>query len=539
MSWHAGINTGQGYGESVPTDSPWGARPSIFAWVRAHIAPATGAIPPGAFGLPDDELAALDGSPRWAPGARDGVLGDDQHPEVAEARADDVLAAFERAIREPSEAHRAALYPLVAPDDTLGYVDILLEELTDPRGLPAIEVRRLARWLMLRAPDRGAVKLGIAVVGLFPDVEDREALCTLGAHDEFTLFVAVALGNSQPDPVDVMWHLARRVTGWGRIQTVDRIPASDNPELKGWLLAEGWRNTVMAEYSAFACASRGDLAAALQPAHATDAVVRAAGGLIRALVGAGPDGVDAYDDAAEACERFCYHVQPGPAQLAALPGLAALKDYIEDDSSDWDARAERGWSIARRSLIQSRCDERMEPAGWRSAIVSELGSADDDRCRDAIRAARLVGLDIWSHTWARLRERPDEARRWFAVMRGCTPRRLRGVIVFAEETLPLDEIASGPSQASGLDPDSEPNRCLDAILSDLGRFPGQGWSLIRTGLASPVVRNRNLALRALAKWGPDHRPPEAEKLLHIAEQYEPDEDVRERILAILEGRRIE
>ena len=183
--------------------------------------------------------------------------------------------------------------------------------------------------------------------------------------------------------------------------------------------------------------------------------------------------------------------------------------------------------------------ERLQPDVWRDAITTELLSHDDDRCRDAIRAARLVGLDIWSHTWARLRERPDEADRWFAVMRGCTPSRLRGVLVFAEETLPLDEIASGPAEATGLDADSEPNRCLDAILSDLGRFPGQGWSLIRCGLASPVVRNRNLALRALAKWGPDQRPAEAEKLLHIAEKYEPNEDVRERILALIEGRRIE
>jgi hypothetical protein len=42
---------------------------------------------------------------------------------------------------------------------------------------------------------------------------------------------------------------------------------------------------------------------------------------------------------------------------------------------------------------------------------------------------------------------------------------------------------------------------LDFILQDLRRFPGKGRPLIRAGLQSPVVRNRNMTVRALAAWG--------------------------------------
>ncbi|MFD1079345.1 hypothetical protein [Longispora fulva] len=76
--------------------------------------------------------------------------------------------------------------------------------------------------LASRSSRREPVKLGLALMGLFPVVRHRDLLFTLGRHEEFTLFAAVALANGEEDPVDDLWQLARNVTGWGRIHLVER-----------------------------------------------------------------------------------------------------------------------------------------------------------------------------------------------------------------------------------------------------------------------------------------------------------------------------
>ena len=42
--------------------------------------------------------------------------------------------------------------------------------------------------------------------------------------------------------------------------------------------------------------------------------------------------------------------------------------------------------------------------------------------------------------------------------------------------------------------------CLDYVLQALSRFPGEGREVIELSLKSPVVRNRNMAIKALNGW---------------------------------------
>jgi hypothetical protein len=77
-------------------------------------------------------------------------------------------------------------------------------------------LRAVARWLATTAPDRGAVKVGIALLGVTGVGDALDVVRTLGAHDEFTLYVAVALTNGLADPESELWALASAVDGWGR-----------------------------------------------------------------------------------------------------------------------------------------------------------------------------------------------------------------------------------------------------------------------------------------------------------------------------------
>ena len=103
-------------------------------------------------------------------------------------------------------------------------------------------------------------------------------------------------------------------------------------------------------------------------------------------------------------------------------------------------------------------------------------------------------------------------------------------------TLPLDRIATGAATEIGLGPGYEAHGCLDFILQELSRFPGYGNRLIETGLKSPTIRARNMALKALSEWGKDKWPGNVTQLLELARRDEPDQEVRERIDNLIAGK---
>ena len=109
------------------------------------------------------------------------------------------------------------------------------------------------------------------------------------------------------------------------------------------------------------------------------------------------------------------------------------------------------------------------------------------------------------------------------------------VIEFAEANIDLAAIATGAGDELGLGRGFEPHSCLDFVLQDLRRFPGKGAILIETGLKSPVVRNRNMAVAALAGWSRPEWPDGLEESLERAAGCEPHEDVRERMRKALRG----
>ena len=72
------------------------------------------------------------------------------------------------------------------------------------------------------------------------------------------------------------------------------------------------------------------------------------------------------------------------------------------------------------------------------------------------------------------------------------------------------------------------------MLQLLDRFPGKGWPLIRAGLQSPVVRNRNWSLRVFKNWLRPDWPPDARQVLQAAAKAEPDDELKKELKACLE-----
>jgi hypothetical protein len=113
--------------------------------------------------------------------------------------------------------------------------------------------------------------------------------------------------------------------------------------------------------------------------------------------------------------------------------------------------------------------------------------------------------------------------------------KLGRLLELARQTLPLQAIASGPSDSLGLGPEFLAHRALGFVVQDLKRFPGQGWEFVATALRSPVVSNRNMALSALDAWSRDQWPPEVVAELERAKAEEPRDDVSDRIDRLIRG----
>lgn len=130
---------------------------------------------------------------------------------------------------------------------------------------------------------------------------------------------------------------------------------------------------------------------------------------------------------------------------------------------------------------------------------------------------------------ARVRSAPITSCSWYRLLQQTGETQIDEIIDFDSSVLPSEKIATGPADHLGLGPGYEAHGALDRLLRDLKRFPGRGWELIKTGLRSPVVRNRNMGLQALLAWSGVQWPAEALGWFHQAARTEPNEHLRGRL----------
>ena len=146
--------------------------------------------------------------------------------------------------------------------------------------------------------------------------------------------------------------------GWGRIQTVERLAHTQDPRIRGWLLREGFRNSVMNEYLACICARAGRLHEALASSQVDPELLDGAAEIFRALLTGGPaEGIDDYGHAAEAAEAYVHHVWSGRwLELKHFLAVASLARYVDDPERQQNRRKE-GWTEQRLVQIHATCND--------------------------------------------------------------------------------------------------------------------------------------------------------------------------------------
>lgn len=490
---------------------------SIYEVVRA-----------GSTELPDEEEFRLGSGIRFAPGAREGVLtrywAGEEEGSVEDAVAE-LHAALVRLADRPGRRTRKRARELLRRADARSYADPLVARLEsflprDPDRLHG-ELRRI----FLESDQRQEVKLAAVLLGPFGRSEDAELFRTIGRHEEFTLYAAVALAHVVPDPLPEWEELLRHVSGWGKTELAALMLRDPQPGVRDLLIRNGL-GTGNALELAVGCR----LHEALAVDDPDDELVRGAGDIIHALAFPtdSPEDLGEYPDAGVAVERYLELLEPRADSLEDFVRVDDVRRFVDDTGSDRLAGC--GFDDDRKERVLACCARILERPKWRTLVEPILASGAPARW-PALLVARRLGLDVRAYAAARLEADPTDERMWHELVVDADRAGLREAIELAVRLLDLDRIrvhenmplfGQGPEAAA-----------VDSIVPRLEEFPGLGAEILEPALRSPVPRHRHLAIRALARWTRDDMPPKLRTLLEAVAHGDPDDDLRAAAAAVI------
>lgn len=509
---------------------------SLYEYIKARIDPATGALPAEGVTLPDEPVARKYSRIRWVPGALEG-LGTRHMKWDGSEKASRVARLLEL-IATGNDAAEEALYDLLRTDDVVTFYNDALDFAAARIRDPEPELHAMARRFVTESADRGPVKFGIAMLGSFGDADDVAIIQTLALHDEFGLYAAEALAELSPDRQHVLYEMARRVTGWGRVEAVSRMVATNDPILRRWLLTEGFRNSVSVQYVAYQCTTIANLAGALAdlpPKGKADLpLLIGASDLIQALIKPGPvAGFSKYDDAPQASQALLRNIQKRRESVSFYLAALALRDFVSGaDSAEWSAQQKQDVSALATRVVSD--------SSWKSRVVAALEDDASD-LDQAEAAADKLGVKTFDLHLRRLARHSTNAHRWELAFAAAEPDDVQKLVDVAQSTFAprfadpkahhtptssSDGIATAVQLRTG---DS-----LEAVLRGLSRYPGSGMPLIESSLADADDRVRRAAVEALVRWGGAYlRGVSVRAALNTAVADEADEALKARMVALL------
>lgn len=512
--------------ELLPAVAPG---PALYDFLRKHLDPG-GRLTTADLEFPDEPVSSKAGI-RWAAGALDGAFGHHGGSAQEVERARSLLGLLHKAVARPSRRRLRKLYAAVSQAEALGVVDALLGGLASSSADPA-SVRRIGVWLAMRSPDRSAVKVGLALMGAAGLDQHVDVVRAFGAHDEFTLYAAVALTNGLAEPDSELWALAASVDGWGRIQCVERLRETQDPKIKQWILREGYRNSIMYEYLALIAAQTGGLLHALDASDVDRGLLTSAGEILEALIAGGPaEDIDDYADGADAVERYLSLMQQRSETLGDFGAIAAIRTYVAELDKP---RSQPGWTEERCRAMADACDEILARDAWGDRIAVGLMSEDPAEFWRAQQAARNRDIDTFPVHVGRITAGAPGAS-WFHAWELADHDRAVQLVDLARQLIPLKKVASGPADEMGFGLAFEAHRDLDWTLQALRSHVGVGGDVLLVGLRSPVTRNRNMAMKALQHWPESHWPEGARGLVEELSRRDPNEKAREFAREVLDG----
>lgn len=479
------------------------------------------------FTLPCEE--ASPNELRFMPGAKDGIgvfhFGL-KHPEkVAKKIMKFMKSDWEKGCTDS----QSKIAELLHKHRALSVVDHVLDSIReDLRGDDVKKMVDYACQLAFQNADEEMVKLGIALLGvtdLSTEQEIIDKLLVLALYEEFTLYVDVAVSNYQ-NGNDLLFEIAKKVDGWGKIHTIERIePTSD--EIREWILRKGCDNSVMDAYLGLECANKGDLINALRRDSVDNELFESISIIIDALLDERPaEGISAYEHDEEALQRYLLFAEEHAVTLKHLWCILNLQDWLEDAE------------IANRDKLQKMCDNIICRESWNDLIRNTLENPDEDQLFYISNAASRLNLDVSELIFKAISKDTVKYCGYLSIAYQ-NPEYAKQLTEIYEEILPLNDMATGMGDFLFAENLSQEHFCLDFVLQELKQYPEMGERLIKAALQSPVVRERNGACKVVEEWSKqldqnlNAISPNLFKVLKDTARIEVDSDMKKNMKKLL------
>jgi hypothetical protein len=421
---------------------------------------------------------------KWMVGAKDG-LG---IFHMVQSDSEKIVAKMLGYLKSKNAEKIAAV---VQKQGVLQFIDPLLNSIRENRSDFDLEdLYGYANSLAFESDDAEMVKLGIALLGLFQWKETPEEikgkLITLGLYEEFTLYVLVAVG-SWSECNDIIFHIAQNVYGWGKIHAVERLePETD--EIKDWIIRHGCENAVMDAYLGLECANKGDLVGLLRQDDIDTDLFDSICIVIDALTDESPvKGISVYEYADEAILRFLRFADQYAVTLKHIWHVLNIAGFL--------AFAE----MQNKDEPERRCKEIINKPIWRDLVLTAVAEPESDDFFYAVNVANRLNIDVKSQIFEAVKKDPLGKSMYVSGVYE-NPAYAKELTEMYEQILPLEEMSKGMGDYIFSPTHNKECNCLDSLLRSLCEYPLLGERLVKTGLLSPVTRNRNIACMAIKKW---------------------------------------
>lgn len=522
--------------------APWeGDRQSILDWIAAHD--------------PDDELGTLPDEIRviasneglkFAPGVFDQMMHIHEDPSGGDEHAGAVQRAMKRLAAASTDRNLRAFYDTVIQHPVRDTVDPLMARVIGDPSLDFGRAREIGRWLAHEAPDRDAVKLGIVILHATRCSSEVDTLITLARHEEFGAYAVPAIAELAPNPQRLIFELAKRQKWWGKVYLVQHLAGATDPDIKDWLIDEGWNCEVMDHSAALVCAETGGLLERIQGDDVDPKMVITAGELIIQLFMSesmkdGP-GISEYRDGVAVVARYLALVGERPLHINHWRQVDMIHGFMTGESRQLPASL--GWTDSQRQRFEKATRVLLDRSTeWDSLAIAAMESDDEDLRRSGSWVGDRLRLDTWPYEFRWAEDGTNE--HWIGIFGTHDEERLRRAVAFAESRLDLARLGTGPAVSRAPMLWEEQGELkgqhdkLESVLVALRRLPGEGWALVETGLKSPSVRVRRAAVVAISRSSRGAWPTEADAALRRSLEAEPDPEIRELMERALAGEALE
>lgn len=369
----------------------------------------------------------------------------------------------------------------------LGSIDNFLKIIIDDskKEVHQFSTPLIYRWslyMMLFGKEVETVKIGIAIMGLFPlEGEDKiiELLEKLSLCEEFTKYTNIAF-NSLSNSNEIKFRLAKKLSSYGKIVLVNALEPNTE-EIREWLFCNGCENDASNGWTAINIATKIDIPQMIHERNLSEDELLGLFNIVEALIEEGPQkGISVYEQKDELFNEIVNQYKNFKTNIMYLQLIALIKDYCEDENYKCEAYL--------------KIQEILNNENTKKYIISEIDKGKNLGKYTFI-ARYIDDFDIYENVYKSFKNNAKENMSCLGYLFENT-KNISELLDVLKNNIDLKEAEGNPEPII----DFGGSMDLISVIQYLSEYPFCGENFIIAGLKSKTMHPRNAALRTIIDW---------------------------------------